>query len=419
MPPNKIMSQRLGKAVFVSGMALATLASACAESDERHILNNNPDELADRIITKRETIALTPTGTSTVMPVYEFIAEVRAPTTTTGVDLRATHVLRKGAHTLVSYNREGPGYFGGIEVIETINPHTPRVVSSLLFVDTDFSALTYDPATLDIYATGAREPSGAGFSTPAVLEAMPYNAQTGQFMGGSTSIDLPSWVGTGVAHSMGRMFVSVGNAFNRGETGGLFAVGLTGANQNQVMESYRYNNALGVSADNQGNLAVVRGGPAARMHVYQATNNGSSGGAERDIGTIIPANGKGELDVENGLVWVAQGEEGVKAYELTGTSTTPRYIINRPTVPPGGHAPDYISNAVALDGRFIYVAAGAAGLQIVMLPSNPGPGTITLHPVAAWEFGSSANYVSADGILVYVASGTGGLKILERQHPLN
>jgi hypothetical protein len=72
------------------------------------------------------------------------------------------------------------------------------------------------------------------------------------------------------------------------------------------------------------------------------------------------------------------------------------------------------ANSVDVSGDFAYVAAGAAGLQIVDVSNRMSP-----HVAAALGLPGNANDVKLDGTRAYVAAGSAGLHIVDISNPLS
>ena len=109
---------------------------------------------------------------------------------------------------------------------------------------------------------------------------------------------------------------------------------------------------------------------------------------------------------ENGSATITVTNNGFTApiVSVTVTSTSPSALS---AVPIPGFA-----NSVAVNGNYAYVAAGAAGLQIVDVTDRRNP-----HIVGALDTPGNANDVRVAGNLAYIADGAAGLRIINVANP--
>lgn len=71
------------------------------------------------------------------------------------------------------------------------------------------------------------------------------------------------------------------------------------------------------------------------------------------------------------------------------------------------------ANGVAVNGNYAYVAAGAAGLQVVSVSSRTSPSI-----VASLSLGGNSNGIRLLGNLAYIAGGSAGLQVVDVTNPL-
>jgi hypothetical protein len=185
-------------------------------------------------------------------------------------------------------------------------------------------------------------------------------------------------------------------------------------------------------------LAALEAGDNAKLHVYDMIvaykNNPSrlltTTTRTINLGSVTPLDNKNSMAINRGLVWIAGGDAGVKAFNLGTFSSTPAYTLIADDVA------DVTANSVSIDGDTAYVAYGEAGIYVAKIPqcSDPtkptGPVTGTQvncnasglpleNKVLDWygkfsSVGGSANFAAAKNGLIFVAGGQGGLRIIRK-----
>lgn len=96
---------------------------------------------------------------------------------------------------------------------------------------------------------------------------------------------------------------------------------------------------------------------------------------------------------------MATGQDGLKVFDIVTMSSTPVGTFD-PSVG--------LTNGVATDNDYAYVANGESGLYILNKSD--------LTQVGNYKYNGSANFVDASGRFVFVANGIGGLKIIRRDN---
>ena len=74
---------------------------------------------------------------------YEYVANVE-PVTQNGVKLSASHMVIDGTYAYVTYNTYGNRYGGAVQIIDLVDASKPKIVSQLLFPESDINAITID-----------------------------------------------------------------------------------------------------------------------------------------------------------------------------------------------------------------------------------------------------------------------------------
>lgn len=407
-------------ALLLGLFASLLLVGACSDSsisgieDTPRILVSNGYILAGRVQQRYEPIVLEdPDGgrARTELPQpLTLIGEVGAPVNQNGLELRATFVAIEGDRAYVAYNREGSVYAGAVEVIDISDPGNPEVVSQALFDDTDVAALALKPGGNFLAIAGARDVDLSGFESPALLEEMKLDG--GDLSDATESYHIPGYVANGLAWTDEFLVVSSGNSGGTGLVGGLVAFSLSPQSYFAPLGWSEFMNAQYVAAD-EDHIVGLQVGDEAQLHLYGLPDSDLSWIGALSLEAIYPVEGKNTLVLRDGIAFIAMGQAGVQAIAIPGGGE-PVHYLPPPEVQPGGLPEDYISNAVALDDDYLYVANGAGGLYVAAL--NPAGGEAEVY--GRWDFGSSANFVATDGELVFVASGAGGLKILQKNASL-
>ncbi len=387
-----------------------------AVSNDRITISNNPEVLANRINHSMTEIELqsvpgTKDASGSIPHSFTLVGEVTPPSTVDGIEVRATFVEIHGDLAYVTYNKEGEVFSGAVEVIDISNPSYPQVVSQALFDDTDLAALSVEPDGSRIYLAGARDTDASGFNSPAILERMLLN--NGRLSTVSACFDVQSWVANGIVWNNQWLCVTSGNSTGAGQAGGAGAINFSKVDSLEIINWNGFNNAQYVTEDDS-RIVVLQGGANASLRLFDKSASTLVLTNQLALDAISPADGKNTLTLKNNVAYVAMGEAGVKAISLTDGS-----VLNwlaSPT-PDSGDPADYISNAVALDDDYLYIANGGGGLYVCPIPTQNGEMAVG----GTWDFQSSANYVETSGNHIFVASGTGGLKILRKSedaHPM-
>ncbi len=398
--------------VFLIGCSSDT--STEVEQPGRIPINNNAASLAERISHPGNLIYLNhlvdKDGNPT--PSFVLVGEVEAPETSEGIAVRATSVAIHGTKAYVSYNREGEVYAGAIEVIDISNPSAPTVISQAIFDNDDLVAVAINPNGSQLLAAGSASIYTSEYEYPAMLEFM--SLSDGSLTANPTRYDLPSWVGNSLYWTDQWLAVTSGNADGSGQAGGL---GLLSLEEETFLETsvwHGFNNAQYVIGQDT-RLVVLKGGTSGELRFYDAANKSLDLTTVVDVGPILPADGKNTMAIRDGLVYAALGQAGMVAYDLANP-TEAVYTIARPDADPGANPEDYITNGVAVDNEYVYLANGAGGLYVAARPTNKSD---ELEVLGTWDFHSSANFVTSNDELVFVASGSGGLKILQKPDDYN
>jgi hypothetical protein len=236
-----------------------------------------------------------------------------------------------------------------------------------------------------LWITGADETRDSAFA-----ERYELNSSNQFESGQSVNFSLKGYVGTDVRFYNDKVYVTSG-------TGG----GLT-ILDNQMKEVSFMNMQNARSVDVNKDFEIALGGNPG--HLY------NPGIWDKEIGGANDPEAKSIIRLYNKFALVALGEEGLKCYDVS--SNMPSTVISAlpgPAVPEGESPLDYVTNGVSVsDNGWVYIANGAAGLDIAKIDTN---GQLTW--MGNINLDASVNFVEANANYVFVARGLLGLKILK------
>lgn len=129
-----------------------------------------------------------------------------------------------------------------------------------------------------------------------------------------------------------------------------------------------------------------------------------------DVGSIAPNNGKNMIAIDsNGRIYVCKSAKGLMCYE----NGSPIWASEWKTPVSHGEGNESVDkrqgyiNGVAVDDKYVYVAAGAYGLVVL----NKNGEEVTHKRIGT--SGNSANYVAVKNGLIYVAYGKGRIQVFK------
>jgi hypothetical protein len=381
---------------------------------------------------------------------FELIASVAPPTTANGVEVRATHITFNGKYAIVTYNREGPTFAGALEVYDISNSSHPVRISQALFDDMDANVVSSPDEDLTgttngrLYVGGARKIARTNHLRPAVLSE--FSISHGQLGTSVKSIELDGYSTNSIARYGPLVMTSSGNADCDNPTdplrGGVAVTRTNIFETGSPLEGLKLNtfcHSQAVAVHHAGYfetsyLAALEAGSNAKLHVYDMTVPYKSNPSlllntnkhTFNIGNVNPVDNKNSMDIDRGLVWVAAGNAGVKAFSLSTYSSTPAYTLS------AEDASGLAANSISIDGATAYVAFGNGGVYVTRIPQCDDPTKIGVKHVNCnsngkplenkaldWygkfsDVGGSANFVAAKNCLIFIASGEGGLRIVRK-----
>ena len=187
------------------------------EANERVAISNNEQDLDIRIVYPDESVtveedpgagrksqALAAAKTSAVS--LRLVAEIFPPTVE-GEVVQATSIATDGGFkAMVSYNMRGAPRLGAVDWITHLHENRPRLRSSVVFTDSDISAVATDGQ----YVYAAVATNAPEFPFPAVFQRM--QVVNDKFtLAENERVALTSYVATSVLPTTGVVYTTTGN----------------------------------------------------------------------------------------------------------------------------------------------------------------------------------------------------------------
>jgi hypothetical protein len=328
-------------------------------------------------------------------------AEV-APPSISGQVLQATSVSIVGNLAVVSYNMVGNPYLGGVDVIDISNQNHPVLVSQALFQNTDVSAVTTSGANVYV----AEATGDTAFAYPAVFESMQLQGNQ-LVLSGNRRMGLTSFVATSVAASGTKAYATTGDA------GSLFVINPTTFAKT---DSVALHDARWVAVGG-GNVVVVQGTPG-QISVFNESNMIPVAGSPFSFNGANVAQSKSQAEIVGGKAFIAAGTGGVQVL----SASTGLLVGSVPRPNPDSLGLDsavVVTNAVAIDQDLMFISNGEAGVYLAQgsaIFSSTGSETaqtITMRGRLGFANLQSVNHVAVQNRYLIIAAGLGGLKIVQ------
>lgn len=390
------------KIVLALSLCGLLLNQSCQSDDnsgvdnEKVILNSNSESLNKRISLDGSGVLDLVTSSSVTGKTAEvgagtfpmsLLAEVNPPVYE-GKTLMATHVDVNDKYVYVSYNTQGEAYLGGVDVIDISSPNNPKLVIQAILPNVDISTVLYDNGKL--YIAGAIDADLNKVSAPAFTAQMPL--QGGLLTNDYVLNSLAGYVGTGLAVADSKYYAVSGN-------GGVVAKLDKTTNLIETTIAVNDLRAMG-RIDNK--IVVLSGTDGVKVYNAGTLKLESFFTTSTDV-----AEAKRTIDFQGNNVLVSQGFSGLGIYNLvTGIL---QQSLEVPKAAVGVDQSDVVTNAVSVNGDYVYVANGAAGISVYKKNTNG-----TLEVTGTIALSGSSNYVKSVGDYIFVASGNGGLKIIKK-----
>ncbi len=303
-----------------------------------------------------------------------------------GSTLQATHVDIDGDFAYVSYNTAGAKYLGAVEIIDISDAYKPKIISQAIFKNADVSALEFRDGLLflamafDLDNSEATEPANLGV----------VSVSNGQFISEFKFLSVPGFVATDVTTT------SEFTALVSGSNGILTVFGRDLKKLGEVqMEDLR-----SVSFG-ENRLAILSNTEGASVLNANFLTEVAKISLEED-----EPQAKRTLDINKGHIYIAEGKNGAGIYSLSTGQNINRFLIpiNPENVEPG----DIVTNAVSVEDNLMFMANGAAGISITDVKDVED-----VQEYGVLDLDGSSNFVRFENKFIFVATGTGGLQILK------
>lgn len=353
--------------------------------------NNQPETLADRVESKDQPIKVQADGfhKQDIASAMELtlVAEV-APPKILGKNVQATDVQVQGNYAYVSYDIAGPEFSGGVYILDVKDPKNPKLVAEMTAPDLDAYALM--PQGKRLYFSGASANEKL-LKTPALLQSFELSEDGSRFVKDLGTTGLPSYAGTDVAVSQGKIYVS------SGDKGG--GISLIDPDSLQSKAFFPFEDARSVNTNytlNGKPQVVAFKGTTGALQVLDADLN--AGARYNFASTATIQYSQSIMEVQDSLALIGAGDGGGILVDLaTGK------LLSQQKPPQG------ITNGATLSGELAFLANGEDGVSVALRGSNG-----SLEPVGSLAFPAqvSSNTVMYRNNVLYVANGRGGLSIL-------
>lgn len=326
-----------------------------------------------------------------------------------GENLSATQIEIFEDIAYVSYNSQGSKYIGAVEIIDLSNVASPKVISLATFDDIDINSLTIDKtssvANRKIWLAGSRNKDGA-----IIIEITSSNGIINE----STKIASFSKVFEEGISASANSICKVGEYLyiTAGQSvGGLIKVNLADLSYSShvAFTNAKYVISTG-DKTTKDKIICLSTGENSKLRIHPL--NSFESPVIYDLGQIKHANvedpysGKSTMFLakDNKTVYIGMASAGLKAYNIENGQVKYSSIASMLT---NGN-----TNSVSIDDDFVYMANGADGLAIALIPDNT-----EILPIFTWDLiegSASANFVVSNNEYIFVAKGLGGVKILRK-----
>ncbi len=387
------------------------------ETDGRISITNDEEELDARVSYPDESvpiegdvppagIAASPArGPSSIDLTLQ--AEVLPPSVG-GAVVQATSIwATSDSKAIVSYGMVGAQALGALDYFIQLTNKTPKLKSSLTFLDSDVNAVFTD-GTAAYSAVASSDPS---FAEPAVLERITLSG-VNFTLEGNVRVPLASFVGTSTMSTGSQIYAT------SGDNGGVYAYD---AGSLALLGEYALDDARWVAWDQDNGRVVVLQGTPGRLSVFA---EGSFPGGSMTLlntftfpGADVPES-KSTVEIVGGKAFVAAGPEGVQVVCLDNGQIVAS--VPRPDPASLGLDPSVVvTNAVTVQNDLMFISNGeagvyaAAGAESFETSDCDAVQNITVLGQLQFDNLQSANHVVYRNDLLFVAAGLGGVKVVE------
>ncbi len=327
------------------------------------------------------------------------VADIAAPVYN-GRALQATNIAGNSNYVFVSYNMAGDSFIGAVQDIQLTNARNPRLISQVIYHNSDISAITTNGSREVILAMATDIDANNQFSQPALMGAIGLSSQF-SFSDNKIFKQMPGYSAVSAEVFDDRIFIVSGDnsgltVFNSDTYDSLAFIPIRDARDIAF-----YNNFIYVYAGTSGILYKINS--ANYQIIDTCALNGSTKSQE-----------KSSIVISGKFAFIAANDSGVQIFNLE--SNTIEAAISNP-VSAGLNADSVVANSVTVSGSYIFIANGEAGIRVFKNTN----GTInSTDSIAIEEKGylvlglsQSANEIYRYRDYLVVASGIGGLKIIQ------
>lgn len=301
--------------------------------------------------------------------------------------LKATHVDIDGDYAYVSYNTEGDTYLGGIEIFDISDAYNPKITSQAILKDIDISSVAFKDGKLHLAAAVNLD---AEYNVTSPANLITVSVAGGLFTSDFSFASVPGYVATDVAHTSSSTVLTTGND----GVVGLF-------DGNSTLETSIEVGDLRAASFGSEKLAVLSGSEGVIvMDPISLT-------ASYSIPLALEVSGaKRTIEINNDHLFVSEGKNGAGIYQLSDGSLVKKLAI--PIIPTDVEEGDIVTNAVSVDNDLLFMANGAAGISISDVQDMN-----EIKEFGVLDLDGSSNFVRNEEKFVFVATGAGGLQILK------
>ncbi|MDJ0928756.1 MAG: hypothetical protein QNJ73_14050 [Gammaproteobacteria bacterium] len=329
------------------------------------------------------------------------------PPIVNGEVVQATSIsMGRGDRAVVSYNMIGAPRLGAVDYFTRLVWKNPRLNSSVIFKDSDISAVTTDGRW--VYAAEAT--NDPAFPFPSVLERFRIKSNK-LILQDNLRVPLTSFAATSAMIADDEIYATSGN------TGEVFAFeedDLTPLGQ------FPLHDARWVAWDEEGDRIVVAQGTPGQISVFAASQ--FPGGSMNLLNTFpfpganVPES-KSTVEVVGGKAFIAAGPDGVQIVCLDDGQIVGS--VPRPDPASLGLDPSVVvTNAVTVDRDLMFISNGEAGVYVAQgaerFKNSPcsAPQNITMLGKLRFDDLQSVNHVAFKRYYLFIAAGLGGVKVV-------
>ncbi|RYX99732.1 hypothetical protein EON78_02790, partial [bacterium] len=284
------------------------------------------------------------------------------------------YLSEDGKTAYVAYDIAGPGFGGGVQIIDVSDPYKPVMKAEMSLNDTDI----YDLIQKDnnLYLAGASETT----DKPAFMEV--FGLRDNQSFDKSVKqVLVPSYAATGVNLHKDKILVT------SGDKGGV----LSEINQSDysISKSHNVEDARDVSVS--GDKVAVIGATPGKVYTFENSAQKNS----FDIpGATIPVS-QSTIQLEGNIAYVAAGNGGFQVIDTDNGQVKYNYKPSKG-----------ITNGVSYNNGRAFLANGEDGISVLEKGADDN-----FEVLGKLNLEGSSNVVLNKGCLLFAATGLGGLTI--------